>query len=632
MKISIKSTIFFLLMSTLFSQTVLNNTDLDSLRDQLQSNVIQGSESINEEENTLEAVTLVNDDEETVEDRYIGYSYFDREINFFDNIPTPSDFKLGPGDEITLSMWGETNLREDFIINKSGLIYYKNIGFINLSNKTLKEAESILLEDLSSIYSTLKDDDNQTNLMLELGKLKSVNVFFSGQIKNPGIALIHPFSDIFSAIVQSGGIKQEGSLRKVQLIRNGQVVSIVDFYSFFYSGKNNFSSIRILDGDTIHIPTVSKRIEIGGEVITNGFFEILDDEPLNNIIELYAGGYKSTASSQLILSQIVPLSERISDDIAKSKKVIDMNELSDVKINNGDSILILSISDVATDVEVFGRVKNPGLYPFKQTLKEILDLAGGFNDPAFRPTIVDNEIVVLRKNKDFFYGKEFKISYEEADTFELEVGDKIFVYENINYDNTFTYRIEGQILKPGTYVLSNANTTVRDALKKAGGLTSLSSEKNITVRQEYTSLDEDGNLSIVSEAVNNVNLDFKIGINSVIVASPVENVVRVQGNVYNPSLITFNKKASLSDYIELAGGYKSNSDRKRVYITRSNGNIERSSRIILGLGKKIYPGDTIFVPEKDKSKDFDVASFTADILSVLSNLAAILVIVDNTKD
>ena len=89
---------------------------------------------------------------------------FGSEINFFDNIPTPSDIKLGPGDEIILSLWGETNSRESFIISKEGLIFYENVGFINLSNKTLLEAEEVLINELSRIYSTLKDKNNPTQL------------------------------------------------------------------------------------------------------------------------------------------------------------------------------------------------------------------------------------------------------------------------------------------------------------------------------------------------------------------------------------------------------------------------------------------------------------------------------------
>ena len=258
-----KYAIFLSLLSVIFGQismsdiNKLSNDQLDLIKQELQEQAVSQN---NTDIKLVEIVPTIVDIQSTTpsgSSEYFGYNYFKRNINFFDNIPTPPDFKLGPGDEIIVSLWGETNSRENFVISKEGLIYYENVGFINLSNKNLKEAELVLVEELSRIYSTLKDKENQTELMLELGKLKSINVYFSGQIEIPGINLIHPFSDIFSAIVQAGGVKQEGSLRQVQLIRNGTVVSTVDFYSFFTDGKNNFSSTRILDGDVIHIPIVS---------------------------------------------------------------------------------------------------------------------------------------------------------------------------------------------------------------------------------------------------------------------------------------------------------------------------------------------------------------------------------------
>ena len=277
-----KYLVIFLYISCLFGQSSsldlqsLSNQELDLLKSQ-----IQDSSSLNPSDNQdsikideIEIKNITPPSKSIVEQSYFGYEYFEKDINFFDNTPTPKDFKLGPGDEIILSLWGEKNSREKLTINKDGLIYFQDIGFINISNKTLDEAEKILTAELSQVYSTL-GGKNSTELMIELGKLKSINVFFSGMVNSPGINLIHPFSDIFTALNQVG-IKPSGSLREIELIRNGKLLSKFDFYAFFTRGDDIFSDIRILDGDVIHVPPVKKRVQIKGQVINPKFYEFIN--------------------------------------------------------------------------------------------------------------------------------------------------------------------------------------------------------------------------------------------------------------------------------------------------------------------------------------------------------------------
>ncbi len=615
----------------------LNDKQIEAIKSELSSNPqlipasAKGDENAVANEVDLNPVNIPT--LESIEKPYyFGYDYFEREINFFDNIPTPFDYKLGPGDEIILSLWGETNFSDAFIINKEGLIYYENIGFINLSNQTLESAEKILTKELSQIYSTLKDKDNPSQLMLSLGKLKSINIYFSGHIENPGIHLVHPFSDIFSAIVQAGGINNKGSLREVQLLRNNQVIVSLDFYSFFMNGKNNFSNFKLIDGDVIHISSVKNRISISGEVNRPSTYELLSSETVSDIIT-YASGFTSEASSTLILKKIIPAQERNSDDNARTSISINFKDKESITLNNGDTIKVPSISGVDSEVKVFGRVKSPGSYPgVNTTLKNVLDIAGGFDDPIFRKTIREDEIIILRQDEDQFYSINIEAAYKESDQVQLEPNDKIFIYENINYSNSFTYRVEGEVFKPGTYPLDKTNMTVGDAISLAGGLTSLTSERNLTVKQEFTNIDDDGNEITTAEPVNNITLDFEIGINTVIIASPFENVVRVEGNVYNPGLITYVEGATLPRYIELAGGHKPYSLNKRVYIKRANGNIEKNGRLLLGLGKRVYPGDTIIVPVNPDPRDFNITAFISDLSITLANIAAILLIVDNQTD
>jgi len=630
-----KYTIFLSFLNVIFGQismsdiNKLSNNQLDLIKQELQGESVSQNENINKSTSVIPETVTIESSTPSSASKYFGYNYFKRDINFFDNVPTPPDFKLGPGDEIILSLWGETNSRENLILNKEGLIYYENVGFINLSNKNLKEAESILSEELSRIYSTLKDKDNPTQLMLELGKLKSINVYFSGQIENPGINLIHPFSDIFSAIVQSGGIKEEGSLRQVQLIRNGNIASTVDFYSFFTDGKNNFSFTRILDGDVIHIPIVSRRVEIDGAVNNPGFFELFDDESLTDLIQ-YAGNLMASATSTITLDTLIPISERLSDDNARTSVTVNLSSASNTKLNNGDVANIGYIGDVATKVEILGRVKSPGLYASSGTLKEVLDLAGGFNDPLFRQSIRDDQILVLRKDSNQFYGIEFNIPYSKSDKFNLIADDKIFVYENVNYKNSFTITINGEVNKIGSYQYQSG-MTVQDVINLAEGMTSIANPEGIIVTQQFTTVDQNGNEKILYEQVNDANLNYNLSMNSTVNILPLQNVVSVEGNVYNPGLITYEGKKSIKKYIELAGGMKQDSIVNNVYIQRANGKIKHISRLN-GLYVSARPGDKIVVPVDTSPKDFDVTAFLADLATTLANIAAILIVVDNQND
>jgi len=603
----------------------LSNNQIDAIKEGLQSTSMSGEQI----ENQLVAVNIMPKKIKESSKNF-GYSYFKRDISFFDNIPAPAEFRMGPGDELVLSLWGETNLRKKFVINRDGSIFYENIGFINLNNKTLQEAESILSNRLSQIYSTIDNEKNITKLSLELGQLKSINVYFSGETRSPGINLIHPFSDVFIALSQAG-LKETGSLRNVQLIREGEIVDTFDFYTFFVNGRNNFSKVRILDRDVIHIPVVANRVQIQGGTTRLGFFELIDTDTMSDLFK-YAGGLKALVSDTIIIDRVIPLDQRTSNDNARSRGIIPISEAPNFSLNNGDWISIPGITHVETDVIVYGKVKNPGGYPAKNlTLKDILKLAGGFDDPLYRETIYD-DITILRKDKNNFYSKEFIQNYSTADTFTLQPGDRIFVYEDINYNNNLIYRVEGQVYKPGTYALHSSSVTVKDALYLAGGLTELSSERNITVKQEYTSVDSDGNLIITHRLVNNVSLDFELGPNSVLVAAPLENVVNIVGNVYNPGLITYNKSLRYPQYIELAGGYKPDTRKRKVYIQRANGNIKKIGGYFMNRREKIYAGDSIIVPINDNPSEFDVSAFAVDMLSILTNLVAILAIVDNTSN
>lgn len=630
-----KKILIILFLTAIFGQISqsdikrISNEQLDLIRSELNAakvNIASNESNVNQIATNTENVSLETKIVSTLRSPFFGYNYFKRDINFFDNIPAPDGYKLGPGDEIIISLWGERNSREEFTIDKEGQIFYSDLGFINLSNMTLKDAEEYLNEEFSKIFSTLNNSTNPTSLKLSLGKLKSINVFFTGQIAQPGLNLIHPFSDVFTAIVQAGGVNEEGSLRNVQIIRSNSVIEIIDFYSFFISGKNDFSDLRLIDGDTIHIPNVENRITLSGQISNSGSFEFLNSESLNDIIS-YAGGLMVEASSSAILNSVESIVNRKSDDNARTAQLISYDQFDSLQLKNGDKFNFLSISDVNTSIEILGNVKSPGFYPTNSSLKEALILAGGFEDPEFMKSINLEMIVVLRKDENQFYSSELITSFENSGEISLVPGDKILVYENINYNNNYTFSVDGEFNNPGFYPYKKG-LTLKDALILSGGVTPLSSAENIILFEDFSQLD------ILSEKANtlrfkvsNLSLDYELSPNSRLVALPQEKTIYILGNVYNEGLITLDQKSlSVSRAVSLSGGFKQRSNKKHIYKVSSNGTYQKIGRF-----GRVKAGDTLFIPVKNES-NFDISSFIADLTQTLTNIAAILVLVNSNNN
>ena len=604
----------------------IKNQQLDLIRDEIKG--FQDTETDDVIAPDFKEVTVVPDILKEVPSEFFGYDYFTNDVSFVDNIPPPSDFRLGPGDEIIISMWGDITSRETYTLNSEGNIFYDKIGFINLSGMTIFQAEETIVSKLSKIYSTLSNSSPSTQLDVELGKVLSMNIYFSGEVLNPGLHLIHPFSDIFVALISAGGVANSGSLRNIEIIRNNNVIETVDLYSFFTDGKSNFSKLKLIDGDVIHVPVVKKRIEIKGNILKPSKYELLPNEFLEDLIN-FSGGLTPNASSLIVLDRTIPINERSSDDNATTSMNIDYKNSSSILLENGDIIDIKTIGESQSKVRVFGKVKNPGEYSaMNSSLKDILDFAGGFNDPLFRKSI-DDEIIILRLDENQFYAQEFNVQYKDSAAFIMIPGDKIFVYENINYNKSYTFNVEGEVNRPGRYPFKKG-ITVKDAIAAAGGLTEVGDLKNIVILQEFSGLDDDGNIISTSTSVANASLDFEIADNTIIKALPVENVINVLGNVYNPGLISYERGMTMYDAIEMAGGYMPYSLKNRAYVVRANGEREKGN-IFRVRAKRVFPGDSIFVPVNPSPSDFDITSFIADLSSTLANIAAILIIADNNN-
>ena len=241
----------------------IKNQQLDLIREEIKA--LQTTDVDTSIDTDFKEVTVKSSPSKKSISEFFGYEYLLNDVSFVDNMPTPIDFRLGPGDEIIISMWGDITSREIYTLNNEGSIFLDTIGFINISGMTVQQAKEKIISNLSKIYSTLTNTSPTTQLDVALGKVLSMNIYFSGEVFKPGLHLIHPFSDIFVALISAGGIANSGSLRNIEIIRNNKKIETVDLYSFFLDGKSNFSKLKLVDGDVIHVPVVKKRVEIKGK-------------------------------------------------------------------------------------------------------------------------------------------------------------------------------------------------------------------------------------------------------------------------------------------------------------------------------------------------------------------------------
>ncbi|MGN7614086.1 polysaccharide biosynthesis/export family protein, partial [Magnetococcales bacterium HHB-1] len=212
-----------ILFTTGHGQTQQDLELLKRLADQQRQDIISEAEPVEVPEEVGPTMTKVDLPGVTEKSSHFGYSFFtpSGSISLLNNLPVPSDYVLGPGDEVVLTLWGDTELVSTHEVSRTGTIYVERVGLVHLAGKTVVEAETFLKGKLEGAYSTLRGVRPKTFFDFSLGELKSINVKFVGEIKSPGLHPVHPFSTVTTGLMQVGGVDTTGSLRDIQVLRNG---------------------------------------------------------------------------------------------------------------------------------------------------------------------------------------------------------------------------------------------------------------------------------------------------------------------------------------------------------------------------------------------------------------------------
>ena len=542
---------------------------------------------------------------------YFGYDFFKASVAIWENLPVQADYRLGPGDEIILSLWGETQLRSEHIVNRDGNVYIDKVGQLSVTGKTLKEAKAYLTSRFEQVYATLKNPDPTTFLDISLGALKSINVKFLGEVSIPSILAIHPFSTVTTGLIQAGGVKESGSLREIHVIRDGKIRSTVDLYAFLLQGKTD-GDIRLRDQDIVFVPVRKTTISVDGAVQRPGFYEALPVESFADVLA-YSGGLKPNAQAQLVVERIVAIDEREHEDNAINTFYVDHEDIKNITVQDGDKITIHEIHPVQREVSVHGQVKKPGIYAYQDSMRlmDLLDLAGGINDESFWKSIFSARAEVIRRQEDEEYAKVIPIYLDrlrqgdESQNILLQNLDQVVVRQNPHFDPPKNVTILGEVNIPGLYTLTNNDEVLDNIITKAGGFTDLAFDDGIEMYRQGQRV-----------VLRDYSVPMMDGDSVQVPRHP--GVVLVTGEVYNAGLIHYKKKRSLQDYIESAGGFTVDASKWDVSVIYANGNVKLRRFIF---SPRVGEGATVIVHRKEEREPFDTVEFLTRVASITASLA-----------
>ena len=220
-----------------------------------------------------------------------------------DQIPVLPDYVIGPGDELLLRLWGHTNFNGRLTVDRSGSIYIPEVGDVHVAGQKFADLQPQLERELSRTYRNFQ-------MSVELGQLRSIRVFVLGEARQPGTYTVSSLATVFNALLASGGPTVQGSMRKIELRRAGQMVATVDLYDLLLRGDKT-KDLTLQSGDVIFIPFVGPQVAMGGSVRHPAVYEVRQETTVGDLLTL-AGGLSTTASeSSLSIDRISEHSDRM---------------------------------------------------------------------------------------------------------------------------------------------------------------------------------------------------------------------------------------------------------------------------------------------------------------------------------
>ena len=380
-----------------------------------------------------------------------------------ENQATPENYRLGPGDEVIIDIWGENerSLREE--ISPEGNIMVEQVGPVYLNGLTIKEANAKLRGVFGQIYAGVSGDSPASEVRVTQGRLRTIQVNVMGEVEMPGTYRLSSFATVFHALYQAGGVTDIGTLRNIRVLRSGREVASVDIYKYLFHGDSK-DDIRLEEGDIVLVPSYDLLVEVTGCVKRPMRYEMEAGEPLSQLLA-YAGGFTGDAYGREV---------RVVRTMGREHELFNVDSVGygTFALMDGDSVAVGRVLDrYANRIEVQGAVYRPGMYELGEgthTVRELIGRAEGLREDAFRGR------ALLFRERDDLTPEIVAVDLEgvlsgRLTDISLRRNDVLVVSSVHDLEDRGGFTIGGEVARPGVYPYA-AHTTVEDLIVQAGGL------------------------------------------------------------------------------------------------------------------------------------------------------------------
>nr|WP_321522425.1 SLBB domain-containing protein [uncultured Macellibacteroides sp.] len=389
------------------------------------------------------------------------------------NMATPTNYLLGPGDQVIIDIWGASQNTFTETISPDGNINVKNLGPVYLNGLTVNEANAYVKRKFNSIYAGVMSGAS-SNIKLTLGQIRSIQINIMGEVSVPGTYTLSAFSSVFHALYRAGGVNQIGTLRNVKVMRAGKQMASLDVYDYILKGKFN-DDIRLMEGDVIIVPPYDCLVDISGNVKRPMFYEMKTGESAATLLH-YAGGFKGDAYSKTI---------RVLRKSGREHQIfnIDEKDFATFELTDGDSVKVGAVLDrFENRVEIKGAVYREGLYELNagvNSVKTLIEKAEGITGDAFM-----NRAELRRQHEDLtleIISIDLKglLKGTTADV-PLQKNDILLIPSIHDLQEAGILTIHGEVALPGMFPFAK-NTTLEDLIIQAGGLLEAASTVRVDI-------------------------------------------------------------------------------------------------------------------------------------------------------